>query len=78
MYMPVYSLNSYNLIYLLDNFRSIEPNKTESETDTTTSASGSEPDCGAVSSAVPLDWFDVLAHSDSEPTSPCIWVTVTI
>lgn len=72
MHIPVYSWNSYNLIYLLDNFRSIEPNKTKSETDTTTSASVSgsdcEPDCEAVSSAVPLDWFDVLAHS--EPTSP--------
>lgn len=55
---------------MLDNFRSIDPKTTESESDTTASASGSGSDCEpvAVSSAVPLDWFDVLSHS--EPTSP--------
>lgn len=57
---------------MLDNFRSIDPKTTESESDTTVSASGSGSgsDCEpvAVSSAVPLDWFDVLSHS--EPTSP--------
>lgn len=60
------------LIYLLDNFRSIDPKTTEIESDTTASGSGSVSlsDCEseAVSSAVPLDWFDVLSHS--EPTSP--------
>lgn len=55
---------------MLDNFRSIDPKTTESESDTTVSASGSGSDCEpvAVSAAVPLDWFDVLSHS--EPTSP--------
>lgn len=68
MHIPVYFWNSYNLIYLVDNFRSIHPKTIESESDTTTSASVSDCEHEEVSLALPLDWFDVLSHS--EPTSP--------
>lgn len=67
MHIPVYSCNSYNLIYLLDNVKSMNPKTTER--DTTASASGYDCEPEAISSAVPLHYdnlSDVLSHS--EPT----------
>lgn len=67
MHIPVYYWNSYYLIYLLDNFRSIDPKTTESESDTTASASGCDCEPKAISSAVPLHYdnlSDVLSHSE--------------
>lgn len=78
MYIFVYFWNLYNLIYLFDNFRSIELNKIESEIDIIISVSGSEFDCGVVLLVVLLDWFDVLVYFDFEFILLCIWVIVII